>query len=210
MQNNITGSTPFQAHRLHLEVLQEKYGDIQLTILRQDESAREALFTDGLGIARTYSISTRNKEWKINEEITALNWLIQDGAPIGTTFRDNGFEFRRNLLDVYIISLTPWLRRKFATTETFAKAYNIEFIIKKGDLVFNYAMITDICSPELQGPVITEYDTSEINFSFHALQASGFTRNEIWSLLENEDNLPLTSRLPSERQIAEAFIESVL
>jgi hypothetical protein len=177
-----TKTYPVQ-EKLHTDMLREKYGDCKLSILYQDATVRKVLLLDGLGIGRIYAVTSKTKEWMYNKEMLDTDKAIQQGEKIGEAFQKRDFLVRKNVLDVYTATLSPWLRRAFCTIETFAKARNTELIVKKGDKIYNYAHIAEVYSTDFLSSVVSDEDKAQINISFHALKASGFSREEIWGLV---------------------------
>lgn len=159
----------------------------RLNILEQ-ETVRKTLIVDREGTACTYLILTPHTEWIVNTEIQQVDKAILEGEAIGEAFRKKGFQVRKNILDVYTVSLSPWLKKAFATTEAFAKTRNVEYVVKKKNEVYNYALVTEIHSPEFRPAVVSDADTEQINFSFYTLKAAGFPKEEIWKLIEPARN----------------------
>lgn len=161
-------------------------------VLYQDKSAREVLQIDQRGIATLYTTIMKNNENPPSDGIAEVERAIQQGEAVESAFRSRGFIIRKNILDVYVVSLRSWLRKEFATVECFAKARNTELIIKRGELIRNYAMITEIYSPDLYKAEVTEHDNTQVNFAFGTLQAAGFSKQEIWQLMDQEAKSWLT------------------
>jgi hypothetical protein len=155
-------------------------------VLYQDKSTREVLTTDQQGIATLYTTIIKYNEHPLSDGILEAERAIQHGELFENAFRSRGFIVRKNILDVYTVPLRSWLRKEFATTENFAKARNTEFIIKRGELIRNYAMITEVYSPCLYKAEVTEHDNLQVNFAFATLQAAGFSKPEIWQLMDQE------------------------
>lgn len=174
------------SNRLHTEVLKEKYGKINTHVLRDDDDTREVLLMDEKLIARTYALTIKNKEWQHNLEICEVNEAIKNGEPIGESFKSRGFSVQKNILDVYVIKLTEWLRLSFETNIEMAKARITEFIVKKKNLMYNYGTITEIYSPEFRKPQINETDKAQINIPLSVLNSFGFSKEEIWGVLEKK------------------------
>lgn len=186
IQPQVIVATYAASEKLLTDLLKEKYGDTSLKILYQDGTVRKVLMLDGQGIAKVYATASKTKEWMFNNEMLEADKAIQRGETIGEAFRNRNFEFRKNVLDVYTVSLSPWLRKDFATDEAFAKAKHSEFIVRKNDKIYNYALITEIYSPDFQPALISEAERAQVNFSFHTLKAAGFSREEIWRIVNND------------------------
>lgn len=149
---------------------------------RQDKPSREDWIPAGNGSGKIYTITSLNSEWEADEEMQLIDRAIGNGGSFHESFVRMGYGIRKNVLDVYVVSLTEVLRRSFNTQQIFAKAQNAEYLVRKGDIIYCYGIVKQIYSPEIWPAGITEQDKESVNFSFHTLQASGFTRSEIWEL----------------------------
>ncbi|HEY6976744.1 MAG TPA: hypothetical protein VH396_10675 [Chitinophagaceae bacterium] len=183
--------------KLHTEMLEEKYGKIDVQILCDDDNLREVLLTDELHITRTYALTMKNKEWQQNEEICSVNRAIQNGEAIGKAFKSRGYEIQKNVLDVYITTLPYWLQLVFATESKRAKTRITEFIIKKHNEIYSYGLITEIYSPSFRKPVVNTADEMQINMPSPALLKLGFSKEEIWASLESKALAPDFTKLYS-------------
>ena len=157
-----------------------------LIVLHEDDKIRQTIMVNEDNIARTYTAITKNEEWKANKEMILADRAITLGEPMQDAFAKQGFELRKNILDVYTITLTPRLRKSFGVAETFAKAKNSELIVRAHNRIYHYGMILEIYSPAMISPMVTEKETQLVNFSFHTLKAAGFSTEEVWKLLGNE------------------------
>jgi hypothetical protein len=171
--------------KLHTEMLEEKYGKIDVQILCDDDNIREVLLMDELHITRTYALTMKNKEWQQNKEICSINRAIQNGEAIGKAFKSRGYGIQKNVLDVYITRLPGWLQLAFATESKAAKTRITEFIVKKHDEIYSYGLITEIYSPFFRKPVVNATDEMQVNIPSHALLKLGFSKEEIWASLES-------------------------
>jgi len=91
--------------RLHTDVLQEKYGKIDVQVLCDDDNKREVLLIDKNLVARTYALTLKRHDWKQDDEMQLINEAIKDGEGIGSAFKKRGFDIQKNVLDVYLIKL---------------------------------------------------------------------------------------------------------
>lgn len=183
--------------KLHIDVLRERYGNIDVQVLVDDDQKREVLLLDGDRIARTYALTLKKDEWKQNEEIIAVNEEIKKGVGIGMAFRKAGFEIQKNVLDVYVTKLPERLLQAFRTKHKTAKTRITEFLVKKEDLIYNYGTVIEIYSPDFRKPKVTDVDKSQINIPVSALRFLGFTRPEIWVSLEKRVLAPYLAKLYS-------------
>ena len=138
--------------RLHTEVLQEKYGKIDVQVLCDDDYKREVLLVDNNLVAKTYAITLKKNDWKQNKEVIKVNDAIKNGEGIGGAFKRRGFDIQKNVLDVYIMNLPKWLQDSFRTESKTAKARIIEFMVKKDKDIYNYGIVTEVYSPHFRKP----------------------------------------------------------
>ena len=183
--------------KLHIEVLRERYGNIDVHVLRYDDQKREVLLMDEHRIARTYALTLKKDDWKQNKEIAAVNDAIKKGMGIGIAFKKAGFEIQKNVLDVYITKLPARLQQAFRTKSKTAKTRITEFIVRKDNLIYNYGTVIEIYSPDFRKPRITEADKSQINIPVSALRFLGFSKEEIWMSLQNKIIAPYLAKLYS-------------
>lgn len=173
--------------KLHTDILEERYGPIHAKVLRHDSKIRKSLLIDSKGIARTYAL-TFLQDWH-NEEIKKINEQIKSGEAIGVAFRVKGYSIRKNVLDVFIIKLPKWLKDAFCTKEDYAKARISEFYAKKknGQPVI-YGIVTEIYTPDFRKPLIRIADKGQISALTECLEKQGFSKNEIWRRIGDENN----------------------
>ncbi|MDO8647996.1 MAG: hypothetical protein Q7R70_06320 [Candidatus Diapherotrites archaeon] len=167
------------AKELHTDVLAQKYGQISAKVLRHDEKAREAHLIDSNGISRTFAITLFPKS--IPKQIKKINEQIKNGSPIGETFRQNGFEVRKNVLSVNILQIPKWLKNDFRTGKASAKYRISEFYAKsqKSKPVI-YGTVIEIYSPDFREAKINQIDLIQLSAPTEALKKAGFSMQEIW------------------------------
>jgi hypothetical protein len=173
--------------KLHTDVLEEKYGPISAVVIKHNAKYRESLLVDSKGIARTYAL-TFFEPWK-NKEITAINEKIKQGEAIGKAFREKGYIIRKNVLDVFIIALPAWLKKEFHTESNKAKARLSEFYAKKSGLgPIIYGVVTEVYALDFRKPTINSVDKSQINATTKCLEAVGFSKDEIYRRIGDDNN----------------------
>lgn len=173
--------------KLHTDVLEEKYGLIASKVLKHDNDIREALLIDMKGIARTYALTFLSNNF--SGEIKDINEEIKSGKPIGKAFREKGYIVRKNVLDVFIIKIPTWLKKEFDTKETKAKARLSEFYAKKeGSQPVIYGIVTEVYTPDFRKPVVNAVDKAQINPVTEFLEIEGFSKEDIWMRIGNENN----------------------
>jgi len=173
--------------KLHTDVLEEKYGKISSRVLKHNREIREALLVDPKGISRTYALTFigSNKD----KEIEKINRRIKNGGAIGKEFRKSGYSIRKNVLDVFKIKIPQWLKKEFRINQNYAKSRLSEFYAKKlGKNPIIYGIVTEVYSPDFRKPVINRTDKSQIGAITKFLEKIGFTKEEIWRRLGDENN----------------------
>jgi hypothetical protein len=175
-------------NRLHTDVLEEKYGEINAKVLRHDNIIREAHLIDKKGLSRTYAITFLRK-YK-NKKIIKINNEIKKGKPIGKAFREYGYHIRKNVIDVFVIKLPIWLRKAFYTKEKYAKARLSEFYAKnKKDPPIIYGTVVEIYSPDFRLPVINNIDISQVHPTTECFEHAGISKEKVWDKLTDENGL---------------------
>ncbi|OHA58240.1 MAG: hypothetical protein A2571_03210 [Candidatus Vogelbacteria bacterium RIFOXYD1_FULL_44_32] len=166
--------------KLHTDVLEEKYGPVRAEVLRHDNEIREVHIVDESGVSRTYALTFLTFD-KNNKEIAEIDQEIKNGGLIGKTFRDHGYEIRKNVIHVYTVELPDWLKSRFENESNEAKARLSEFYAKKKDeSPLIYGIVTEIYSPDFREPEINNIDTKQDNPSTNAFELVGITKGEIW------------------------------
>jgi len=175
-------------NRLHTDVLEETYGPITADVLRHNEEFREAHLVDENGVSRTYALTFFPDEHE-TDTISDINEKIRSGGAIGITFREHDHAIRKNVLDVFPFELTDWLQDSFNTEERYAKARLSEFYAKtKDENPVIYGEVLEVYTPDFRPPIINAVDTRQINPSTEQLEAVGFTRDEIWHRIGNDND----------------------
>lgn len=210
--------------KLHTDVLEEKYGPIHAVVLRHDnvrematgaERIREARLVDNNDVLRTYALTflTYDKE---DEEIAKIDDEIRQGGLIGQTFRKYGYTIKKNVIDVFIVSIPQWMRDDFQESSSEAKARLTEFYAKKdGATPTIYGTVLEIYSPDFKNPVdgVNEVDVNQINPLTSTLQDVGIPIDEIWKRLDraaesNEWN-DLKERYEQAGQLSQPAVQSL-
>lgn len=165
--------------RLHTDVLEEQYGPIHAEVLRHDDKVREVHLADSKGISRTYALTFFFGQHI--PEIKKIDNDIRAGKPIGKTFREYGYEVRKNVIDVYAIEIPKWLQDAFKEKSKYAKARLSEFYAKKnGDAPVIYGTVVEIYSPNFRPAIVNEADHSQINPSTESFEKIGISKEEVW------------------------------
>jgi hypothetical protein len=175
-------------NRLHTDVLQENYGSIEADVIRHNDEFREAHLVDPDKISRTYAVTFFPDEHE-NHDLKRINEEIRSGGAIGITFREHDYAIRKNVLDVFVFKLTDWLQDAFQTNERYAKARLSEFYAKTQDEQPKiYGDVLEVYTPDFRPPIINAVDTRQINPSTKQLRAKGFSRDDIWHRIGNEND----------------------
>jgi hypothetical protein len=189
--------------KLHTDVLEEKYGTIHSEVLRHNNEVREVHMLDKDNISRTYAITFFTFD-RNNEEIIKIDKEIKDGGLIGKTFREHGYEVRKNVISVFITELPDSLKQKMKTEEKKAKVRLSEFYAKKeGENPFIYGVVSEIYSPDFRPALVNETDISQDNPITEAMEKAGITKNEIWDRLgRNNDFSDIKERFEQAKSLA--------
>ena len=169
--------------KLHTDVLESKYGKIHSEVLRHDNFMREAFLSDENNVARTYALTIFQYD-KNDEEIKAIDDAIRNGGLIGKTFRDFGFEVRKNVTGVFVIENPQWLMDKFSDKSEKSKSRLSEFYAKKetGEPII-YGTVLEVYSPDFRPADINEVDISQVHPTTAVLEQAGYTKSEIYDFL---------------------------
>ena len=166
--------------KLHTDILEEKYGPISAKVLGHDNRIRESHLVDAKGISRTFALTFFPKGKK-GSKITAIDSEIRSGKPIGKTFREHGFEIRKNVIHVFVLELPDWLRKAFMHKSRYAKARLSEFYAKNAEAQpIIYGTVLEVYSPDFRPPSINEIDMRQVNAPTELLEKNGFSKKEIW------------------------------
>ena len=208
---------------LHTDILERIYGPIHAVVLRHDnvgeikkgsERIREARLVDDANILRTYALTFLTYD-DGNREIVDIDDEIRQGGLIGQTFRKYGYVIKKNVIDVFIMTISSKMSYDFNVGTNKAKARVTEFYAKKmsGSPIM-YGTILEIYSPDFENPDggITEVDRNQVNPMKGALQSVGVTIDEIWERLDHaaEDNTwdDLQEKYEEARQLSQPAVQS--
>ena len=173
--------------KLHTDILEEKYGEISAKVIKHNSKIRESLLVDSNNIARTYALTFF--DGFVNKEIEEINETIRLGKSIGKAFREKGYTIRKNVLDVFIITLPAWLKKEFATKESSAKARLSEFYAKKqGNSPIIYGIVTEVYTPDFRKPIVNEVDRLQIGAVTECLEKEGFSKSDIYRRIGDDNN----------------------
>ena len=178
--------------RLHTDVLEEKYGTVTSKLIRHDDTRttvdalpiREVHIVDSENISRTYALTFLTYD-SSNETIYDIDQQIKNGGLIGKTFRNHGYEIRKNVVDVFTVKLSDSLKEWFKVGDNQAKARLAEFYAHKdGNETLIYGYVLELYSPDFRPADVSDFDKRQINPPSDALLSCGFTTDEIWRSLD--------------------------
>lgn len=174
--------------KLHTDVLEEKYGVIHPEVLRHDEETREVHMLDKDNISRTYALTFFAFD-RSNLEIAKIDEEIKNGGLIGKTFRDHGYEVRKNVISVFVTELPAFLKDRMQAEGNNAKVRLSEFYAKKqdGEPVI-YGVVSEVYSPDFRPAEISEQDILQDNPPSEAMERAGIAKEEIWDRLGEGNN----------------------
>lgn len=210
--------------KLHTDILEQKYGPIHALVIRHDNVTetkkgapriREVKMLDKDNILRTYALTFLTYD-KTNEEITNIDEEIRNGGLIGKTFREHGYEIKKNVIDVFLINLPSWMKKDFNNDSDIAKARLTEFYAKKlNETPLIYGTVLEIYSPDFKNPSegINDIDLQQINPLTGTLQSVGVPIDEIWERLdraaENNEWDDLKDRYEKAQHLSAPIIKSL-
>ncbi|HLF93539.1 MAG TPA: hypothetical protein VJB14_08755 [Planctomycetota bacterium] len=173
------------ADRLYVDILEARYGPVHAEIRRHDERLRESFLADAKRIPRTYALSFLANP--MPREARTVDADIRRGELLGRAFLRHGLEVRKNVIDVTVLELPPWLRQAFRT-ERHAMARSAEFYAKReGAPPIIYAVVTEVYSPDIKRPLLAEIDIAQMSAATPELERAGFTREEIWDRIGRQN-----------------------
>lgn len=188
--------------RLHTDVLEEKYGPVHSEFVRHNNKVREVHIVDERGVSRTYAITFFTFDRK-NEEVVEIDNQIKHGGLIGKTFREHGYEIRKNVITVFLTNLPDKLKEKMETAEGKAKVRLSEFYAKKeGAEPIVYGVVSEIYSPDFRPAEINEVDEAQDNPTSEAFEKAGINKNTVWEKLGENNNW---GDLKEEFELAKSF-----
>ena len=200
--------------KLHTDILEQKYGPIHADVIRHDnvreakegvERIREARLVDGDNILRTYALTFLTYD-RNDKELLQIDEEVREGGLIGKTFREHGYVIKKNVIDVFLISIPEWMKTDFHTDEENAKSRLTEFYAKKNNQTpVIYGQVLEIYSPDFKDPKdgINDVDKAQINPVTDMLQGSGIPTDEIWSRLDRASETNEWNDVEAKYQLAQ-------
>ena len=174
--------------KLHTDVLEQKYGPIHADVVKHDSEVREVNMLDKDNVSRTYALTFFVFD-KNNTEVVEIDEKIKNGGLIGKTFREYGYEVRKNVIAVFVTDLPEDLREKMQTKESEAKIRLSEFYAKKADTEpLIYGIVSEIYSPDFRPAEVNEVDQKQDNPTTESMEAVGITKTQIWECLGEGKN----------------------
>jgi hypothetical protein len=175
---NLTGS-------LHTDVLEDKYGPIRVQLLHHDQDFRVVHLMDRESISRTFAITLFPAQ-EHSSSLAAISQKIKNGNPLGKSFRDSGYEVRKNVLKALIIQKPDWLNTSFCDPTPFAKARISEFLARKSsDSVEFYGTVLEIYPSMFRSAEISMIDKFQESPTVNNLLKHGFQVDQVWNGLAN-------------------------
>ena len=160
-------------------------------ILYEDADIRESLLYSG-SAARRYIMVMKNKVWRKSEMQTGIDMPAAHYTEDMEAFGTGEYTVIKNVLSHCVMNLPVALSAHFGNAGTMAKVKITEFIVKKQDVAFSYAIVTEIYSPAIQPPVINEADDKLVKLPSLALLRLYFSKDEPWAFAGHD--LCLTDR----------------
>ena len=174
------------ADRLYVDILEKRYGPVHAEIRRHDRRLREVFIADRKRIPRTYALSFLSDP--MPAAARKVDADIRRGELLGRAFLRHGLDVRKNVIDVSILELPGWLREAFGGGRH-AMARSAEFYGKrKGAAPLIYAIVTEIYSPDIKRPILSEIDISQVSAFTAELERAGFTKDQIWNRMGKQND----------------------
>lgn len=198
-QNKVNNSEKTTEHfnltnKLHTDVLESKYGKIHSDVLKHDGFMREVFLSDDNNIARTYALTIFEFD-KNNLEIKSIDEIIKNCGLIGKTFREHGYEVRKNVTGVFIIENPEWLKSEFADTHQYSKSRLSEFYAKKEDEEpIIYGTLLEVYCPDFRSAEINTVDIQQTNPTTSVLEQAGYSKTEIFDALKEENKFNIDDK----------------
>lgn len=173
---------------LHTDILEEKYWKIHTDIHIHDDTHRIVDLCDEKGISRTRAITIFLKESR-NDEIYSIDTIIKSWWLIGKTFRDFGYEVRKNVVSVYVVKLSDDLKKSFGIIAMTGKIRLSEFYAKsKTSQPILYWIVAEIYSPDFRSWAVNQIDFSQINPLTSTFESFWWTKKDLWDILWSEND----------------------
>jgi hypothetical protein len=173
------------ADRLYVDILEQRYGPVHAEIRRHTRKLRETLLVDSKDVPRTYALCFLSDP--MPADARKVDADIRRGELLGRAFLRHGLEVRKNVIDVTVVELPPWLGRAFGSGPH-AMFRSAEFYAKKeGAGPILYATVTEIYSPDIKRPLLAEIDVAQMSAPTEDLERAGFGREEIWDRIGRQN-----------------------
>jgi hypothetical protein len=160
-------------------------------ILYEDDDIRESLLYSN-ATARRYMMVMKNRVWQKSEIRAGIDLSLTNYMASNDMFDTGEYGIIKNVLSFCIMNLPPALSTHFGDAGTSARVKITEFIIKKEDTAFSYAIVTEIYSPTMHEPRINEADEKLVKLPSMALLRLYFSKEEPWAFAGHD--LCLTDR----------------
>jgi hypothetical protein len=161
------------------DALGERYGPVWAKVLRHDDREREALLVDSRGVTRTFSLTALSRP--MPGPLGEVNRAIRSGQLIGEAFRNRGFAIRKNVLDVFVVEIPPWLRSSFKVKGRYAWSRIFEFHARKETSPpYLYGTLCEVFTPDFRSPLVKPGDLARVGAATRELLARGLSRENTW------------------------------
>lgn len=172
----------------HMETGPGNRGEV---ILYEDDDIRESLLYSNT-TARRYMMVMKNRVWQKSEIRAGIDLSLTNYMTANDMFDTGEYGIIKNVLSFCIMNLPASLSAYFGDTGTPARVKITEFIVKKDDTAFSYAIATEIYSPAIHEPRINEADEKLVRLPSLALLRLYFSKEEPWAFAGHD--LCLTDR----------------
>lgn len=150
-------------------------------VLSNDDNATEMLVFNEQQSPEKYRVLLKNKVWRHHEEIIVIDRQIQEGSSIVESFEAGGFMVVQNRLSVYDTALPVQMNMFLETAKREAKVTITEYVVLKQDIVFSYAIVAEVWSPDVYEPKATAADEQLVKLPSLSLLKLYFSKDEPWA-----------------------------
>jgi hypothetical protein len=142
--------------QLHTDRLEARFGPVRAQIHEHTDSRRVIDIVDETGVSRTHAVTWFDNPNPVGMLAPARE-KIRNGALLGKTIRDEGYDIEKAVLEEGIVEIPGWLADRFFTDadETEYKVY--KFICHDGEHSETFGIVCELYSPEmLQGSTLVD------------------------------------------------------
>jgi hypothetical protein len=139
-------------NQLHSDKLIEKYGSINISVIKQDDNFRLAELKDSEGVLRTYAI-TIFPAILYSDKLMSIHQDVKNGSAIGQTIMEHGCDIAKRIISNFTIDTPNFFKDvKELTSGQLSEIYC------RSDTSYEY--YAEVC--EIYCPSFKQTDTDKI------------------------------------------------